>query len=83
MLTNLQELDLSMNSFQHVPDQCTWRDGHLATSLTKLSINQNILSIITEGEVERVKKMANRSDDASGYVVLDWKWRAGKALQHT
>jgi hypothetical protein len=50
VLTNLQELDLSMNSFQHIPEQCTWKDGHLATSLTKLSINQNILATIPEGE---------------------------------
>uniref|UniRef100_A0A6U4WLV8 Disease resistance R13L4/SHOC-2-like LRR domain-containing protein n=1 Tax=Hemiselmis andersenii TaxID=464988 RepID=A0A6U4WLV8_HEMAN len=57
VLSNLQELDLSMNSFQHIPDQCTWKDGHLATSLTKLSINQNIVNNVPPeiGEMKRLK----------------------------
>ena len=49
VLTNLTELDLSMNVYSQIPDQCMFRGGHLATSLTKLSINQNHLQKISEG----------------------------------
>merc|ERR1711966_56772 len=35
--------DLSMNLYTQMPDQLLWKDSHLATSLTKLSINQNRL----------------------------------------
>jgi Leucine-rich repeat (LRR) protein len=49
VLSNLTELDLSMNAYSQIPDQCMWRGGHLATSLTKLSINQNQIQKISEG----------------------------------
>mmetsp|Transcript_31256 Transcript_31256/g.63034 ORF Transcript_31256/g.63034 Transcript_31256/m.63034 type:complete len:257 (-) Transcript_31256:149-919(-) len=48
VLTNLKELDLSMNLYTTIPDQCLWKDGHLATSLTKLSINQNRIQVMPE-----------------------------------
>mmetsp|Transcript_5843 Transcript_5843/g.20624 ORF Transcript_5843/g.20624 Transcript_5843/m.20624 type:complete len:259 (-) Transcript_5843:3455-4231(-) len=48
VLTNLRELDLSMNLYTQLPEQCVWRDGHLATSLTKLSINQNRIQMLPE-----------------------------------
>ncbi len=49
VLSNLTELDLSMNAYSQIPDQCMWRGGHLATSLTKLSINQNQIQKLSEG----------------------------------
>ena len=49
VLSYLTELDLSMNAYSQIPDQCMWRGGHLATSLTKLSINQNQIQKLSEG----------------------------------
>eukprot|EP00286_Rhodomonas_abbreviata_P021461 CAMPEP_0181293390 /NCGR_PEP_ID=MMETSP1101-20121128/3040_1 /TAXON_ID=46948 /ORGANISM="Rhodomonas abbreviata, Strain Caron Lab Isolate" /LENGTH=256 /DNA_ID=CAMNT_0023397975 /DNA_START=288 /DNA_END=1055 /DNA_ORIENTATION=- len=56
VLTNLKELDLSMNLYTTIPDQCLWKDGHLATSLTKLSINQNRIQVIPE-EIGEMKNL--------------------------
>jgi hypothetical protein len=48
VLTNLKELDLSMNLYTQMPDQLLWKDSHLATSLTKLSINQNRIQVLPD-----------------------------------
>lgn len=56
VLTNLQELDLSMNLYTMVPDQCIWKGGHLATSLTKLSMNQNRIGQLPN-EICEMKKL--------------------------
>lgn len=59
VLSNLTELDLSMNAYSQIPDQCMWRGGHLATSLTKLSINQNQIQKLSEdiGEMKNLKTL--------------------------
>ena len=56
MLTNLKELDLSMNLYTQMPDQLLWKDSHLATSLTKLSINQNRIQVIPD-DIQEMKSL--------------------------
>ena len=56
MLTNLKELDLSMNLYTQMPDQLLWKDSHLATSLTKLSINQNRIQVLPD-DIQEMKSL--------------------------
>jgi len=44
----LGTIDACCRLVRQMPDQVLWKDSHLATSLTKLSINQNRIKVLPD-----------------------------------